>query len=544
MKRKKKNIFLIAIAVVFLLAGVTVVKQMGRKAMSDDQIPVNTEVVKKGNINTELKASGTLAAKNTYKITSMVEGEIVSADFSEGDQVEKGQVLYEINKSAMDSELSGSENSLNRASSSLEQAKKLYEDAIQKYSGNTYKAKNSGYIKELFIKAGSKVDNGTKIADLYNDQVVKLKVPFLSSDAAAFGAGNLAVITLSDTGEQIQGTVETISNQETTLTGGRLVRRVTILVQNPGGLTSGIKATASVGGVSGAEDGTFEPEINSALEADIPISVEVEALLVNEGDYVQKGTPLFRITEKSADDLKKSYTDPMNQAEENAEAAKNKLDSTRKSYDNYTIKAPISGTVVAKKYKAGDTISRNTNTEPDLAVIYDLSELTFKLPVDELDIHKVKTGQKVAVTADAYPGKTYPATVTNVSLESAVTNGVSTYPVIVTLDEKDDLIPGINVQGVISLGSANDVLLIPAAALMRGNLVYIKDDKVLKPQGEVPAGFRSVKVETGLISADAVEIISGLSEGDEVYVSQTETELPAGNLMEDMGGGPGGEAGE
>nr|WP_314462152.1 HlyD family efflux transporter periplasmic adaptor subunit [uncultured Clostridium sp.] len=543
MKKNKRNILLIAIAAAAILAGFMVIKQMGKKAMSDNQIPVNTAIVKKGNIVTELKASGTLAAKNTYKITSMVEGEILAASFSEGDQVEKGQILYEINKSAMDSELSGSENSLTRANSSLEQARKLYEDAVHKYSGNTYKAKSSGYIKELFIKAGSKVDNGTKIADLYNDQVVKLKVPFLSGDAAAFAAGAAAVITLSDTGEQIQGTVETVSSQETALTGGRLVRRVTISVQNPGGLTNGIKAAASIGGAAGAEDGTFEPETNSALESDVPVSVEVEALLVNEGDYVQKGTPLFRITEKSADDLKKNYTDPMNQAEENAESAKNKLDSTRKNYENYTIKAPISGTVVAKKYKAGDTISKNTNTEPDLAVIYDLSDLTFKLPVDELDIHKVKTGQKVAVTADACPGKTYPATVTNVSLESAVTNGVSTYPVIVTLDKKEDLIPGINVQGVISLGSAEDVLLIPVAALMRGNLVYIKDDKVLERQGDVPAGFRAVKVETGLISAEAVEIKNGLTEGEEVYVAQTETELPMGDLMEDMGG-ESGEAGE
>jgi len=544
MKKNKRNILIITIAAAAILAGFMAVKQMGKNTMSGDQIPVNTAVVKKGNIVTELKASGTLAAKNTYKITSMVEGEILAAGFSEGDQVEKGQILYEINKSAMDSELSGTENSLIRANSSLEQARKLYEDTVQKYSGNTYKAKSSGYIKELFIKTGSKVDNGTKIADLYNDQVVKLKVPFLSGDAAAFAAGAAAVITLSDTGEQIQGTVETVSNQETALTGGRLVRRVTISVQNPGGLTNGIKAAASVGGVSGAEDGTFEPETNSAMEADVPVSVEVEALLVNEGDYVQKGTPLFRITGKSADDLKKSYTDPMNQAEENAESAKNKLDSTKKNYENYTIKAPISGTVVAKKYKAGDTISKNTNTDPDLAVIYDLSELTFKLPVDELDIHKVKTGQKVAVTADAYPGKTYPATVTNVSLESTVTNGVSTYPVIVTLDNKEDLIPGINVQGVISIGSAEDVLLIPSAALMRGNLVYIKDDKVLESQGDVPAGFRAVKVETGLISADAVEIKNGLPEGAEVYAAQTETELPMGNLMEDMGGGPDGEAGE
>ena len=544
MNKNKRNILLIATVAAAISAVFIVIKQIGKTSMPDDSITLNTAVVSKGNIVTELKASGTLAAKNTYKITSMVEGEILTADFSEGDQVEKGQVLYEINKSGMDSELSGSENALSRANSSLEQAKKLYEDAVLKYSGNTYKAKKSGYIKELYIKAGSKVDSGTKIADLYDDHVVKLKVPFLSGDAAAFAAGAAAVITLSDTGEQIPGTVETVSSQETALTGGRLVRRVTVSVQNPGGLTSGIKATVSVGGISGAEDGTFEPEINSALEADLPVSVEVEALLVNEGDYVQKGTPLFRITEISADDLKKNYTDPMNQAEENAESAKNKLDITRKNYENYTIKAPISGTVVAKKYKTGDTISKNTNTDPDLAVIYDLSQLTFKLPVDELDIHKVKTGQKVAVTADAYPGKTYSATVTNVSLESTVTNGVSTYPVIVTLDNKEDLIPGINVQGVISTGSAEDVLLIPAAALMRGNFVYIKDDKALESQGDVPAGFRAVKVETGLISAEAVEIKSGLAEGDLVYAAQKETELPMGNLMDDMGGGPDGEAGE
>lgn len=536
-KKKRKEIVIILI-ITAALGGLFTWRQTEKKAMSESQNLVNTATVTKGNITSELKASGTLAAKNTYKIASMVEGEILSANFSEGDQVEKGQILYEIDKSGMESELSGAKNSLDRNAGTLEQAKKLFQDSTQKYGGNTYKAQSTGYIKELYIKAGSKVDSGTKIADLYSDRVMKLKIPFLSGDAGTFLKGMASVVTLPDTGEQIQGTVDIVSNQEVALTGGRLVRNVTILVQNPGGLTADTKASAAIGSVPGVEDGTFQPDINNAMEAALPVSVEVEAMLVNEGDYVQKGTPLFRLTEKSAEDLKKNYTDSMNQAEENAESAKNKLDTTTKNYENYTIKAPISGTVVSKKYKAGDTISKNTSTDSDLAVIYDLSELTFKLPVDELDIHKIKTGQEVTVSAEAFPGKAYKATVTNVSLESTAANGVSTYPVIITLKDKENLIPGMNVEGIITLAKSEDVLVIPAGALIRGDQVYVKDGKVKAGQGDVPAGFRSVKVETGLISANVVEIKSGLTEGDEVYVAQLDADSSMDSSMNGMGGDP------
>ncbi len=537
MIKKNKKVIMIILVIAVAIGGVSIWRHMTKKAMAETMDFVNTAIVARGDITSELKASGTLAAKNTYKITSMVEGEILSADFSEGDQVEKGQILYEIDKSGMDSELSGAENSLNRNSSSLEQAKKLFGDFSQKYSGNTYKAQSTGYIKELFIKTGSKVDSGTKIADLYSDRIMKLKIPFLSGDAGTLQKGMTAVISLADTGEQIQGTVDLISSQEVALTGGRLVRNVTISVLNPGGLTADTRATAAIENVSGAEDGTFQPDVNQAVEADLSVSVEVEAVLVNEGDYVQKGTPLFRMTDKSADDLKKNFTDLLNQAEENAESAKNKLDTTRKNYENYTITAPISGTVVSKKFKAGDTISKNTGTDSELAVIYDLSELTFKLPVDELDIHKVRTGQEVTVSAEAFPEKEYKATVTNVSLESTAENGVSTYPVTVTLENKENLIPGMNVEGIITLEKSENVLIIPAGALFRGDEVYVKDDHVKAGQGPVPAGFRSVKVETGIISAKSVEIKSGLSEGDEVYVAQQEADSSMDSSLYDMGGG-------
>lgn len=129
--------------------------------------------------------------------------------------------------------------------------------------------------------------------------------------------------------------------------------------------------------------------------------------------------------------------------------------------------------------------------------------------------------------------------VTNISLASAYSNGVTNYPVTVTLDETKDLLPGMNVDGNIILAQADDVLVIPVDALMRGNRVYVKDTSVTESNGSVPAGFRSVEVETGLMNDDYVEILSGLSEGDEVYVSQS-SQSSGINMMPGGMGGPGG----
>ena len=176
-----------------------------------------------------------------------------------------------------------------------------------------------------------------------------------------------------------------------------------------------------------------------------------------------------------------------------------------------------------------------------MAVIYDLSALTFEMSIDELDIQNVEVGQKVVVTADAFEGQTFNGTVTNVSLQSTAANGVTVYPVTVTMDEVGSLLPGMNVDGTIILDEAKDTLSIPIDSLMRGDRVYIKDDTVKEQEGPVPAGFRAVEVVTGLISDDYVEIISGLEEGQEVYVDASsqstgfEMMMPGG-----MGGGPGG----
>ena len=152
------------------------------------------------------------------------------------------------------------------------------------------------------------MSGNTKLADVYSDDIMEIRIPFLSGEAAVIGAGMPAAVTLTDTGEQVAGTVKAVANQETVLTGGRLVRVVTIQVPNPGGLTTSLKATAQIGEFIGSEDGVFEASVDTTMNADLSTSVEVESLLVNVGDYVTKGTPVFKMTDKSADKLVQSLS--------------------------------------------------------------------------------------------------------------------------------------------------------------------------------------------------------------------------------------------
>lgn len=520
-KKKRKKWKWIAALAVFIVCGAGAfffLKWKGQIKPASASA-VRTASVEKRSIQSALSSSGSIAPKDTYNITALVDGEVLSADFEEGDYVEEGQVLYVIDSASMDSKLKSSQNSLERAQTNYEEALREYNDAVSKYGSNTMTAKESGYITQLYVDAGDTVNTGTKIADVYDNRKMKLKLPFLSGEAAALAVGQPAEVTLVDSFEVLAGTVSAISSMEEVLTGNRLVRYVTILVDNPGGLSESLSATAVVGGIACSGEGTFAPYISTTLVADC--SGEIAKLSVAEGDLVEVGGALFVFDSDSVQKQLNSYHNSLQNAEENLENAQNNLDDYQDNLDNYTITAPISGQVITKSVKAGDTLKSSGQSATTMATIYDLSQVTFEMYVDELDVHSVEVGQTVEVTADAISGYTFSGKVTNVSLSSTSSQGVTNYPVTVTLDEVGDLLPGMNVNGKIILEEASDVLTVPVDALMRGNTVYVQDNSVKESSGRVPAGFKEVQVETGLINDDYVEIVSGLSEGDVVYINAT-----------------------
>lgn len=614
-KRKGKSgriVIVLIVVLAVLLGGFFLYKKKTTSQKRQGDQSVSTATVKRTDISSELTASSALSPKDTYEVTSLVEGEVIEANFEEGDVVEKGQILYRIDATSMDSDLSSAETSLQRAKESAQTAQSNYAEETARIAGNTYRSTASGYIKTLYIKEGDKVNNGTKIADLYDDSVMKITVPFLSGEAAEINVGDEAAVILEDTGEQISGTVTVVSSMEETLSGGRLVKNVTVEVSNPGGLTTDTAASVKVDGFVCSAEGTFAAKTETTLSVEISgnKSLEIENLLIHEGSYVEKNSELFQVTAKTAEEYLKEFKDAVESADDNLENAENKLSNTQDSVDDYTITAPISGTVITKNAKVGDKISKSSSGTTTMAVIYDLSTMTLEMSVDELDVSSIKVGQSVEITADAVEGETFTGTVTNVSLQSSYSNGVTNYPVTVTLDDTGSLLPGMNVDAKIILDSSENALVIPASALMRGNRVYVKkssdstenadtqrndssdnvgdadserknhgdgtlnadsvdrqpdagaeasgsskgsgtDNSSSKSTGSgksgssnVPDGFEAVQVTTGIINDDYVEILSGLSEGDEVYISSDSGSSTQTNQMQMGGmGGPGGDMG-
>ena len=221
------------------------------------------------------------------------------------------------------------------------------------------------------------------------------------------------------------------------------------------------------------------------------------------------------------------------------------MEDTEDQLNNYTITSPISGTVISKEVKAGDTVS-NTAGSTSLCTIYDLSYLQMTVNVDELEILSIKEGQTVTITADAISDRTFTGVVTSVSKAGTTAGGTTTYPVTIRIDDTGDLLPGMNATAEITTASAENALSIPNAAVVRGNYVLVTKDSPsaanADPSMTAPEGYVYVKVTTGTSDDDYIAVTSGLQEGDTVaYTASSTASVSADGQMEEMMvvGGPG-----
>lgn len=559
--RWNKIIKWVAIILILVIIANIVSFQMKAKsiAKTNAETATNTAKVETRDIEVKLESSGTVEPLHTYNVTTLVQGEVVQAAFEEGDQVEKDDILYKISTDDLDSKLDSAKTTLSRAKNDYKKAVEKYNKSVKKYNdkledynyaASDYGASNikstaTGIIKSLKVEEGDKVQSGTVIAEIYNNNYMLLAVPFNATSVDSSFIGKTATVEISGSGETLKGIVTKVSNINESLTGNRVVNTVTIKIKNPGGLTTSDKASASMGSLFSSDEGTFTVLEDTIITADK--AGKIASLPVEEGDEVSEGDVLiifgsaakedalasYHTALENADDSRDSAKDSVEKAKETIEDAETSLQDAIDNEEDYSITAPISGQVIKKNTLVGDKISSNTLTT--LCVIYDLSALTFEMSIDELDIKEVSVGQEVEITADALEDKTFTGKITNVSLESTTNNGVTNYPVTVQIDDASDLLPGMNVTGKIITDKVTGVLAVPSDALQRGDTVYVKDASVTKASGDVPAGFKSVEVETGLTDGDYIEIKSGITEGEEVYVTRN-TKTTTTVMMPGQGG--------
>ena len=624
MKSHKIITALICIVLISMIA-VTAASIGKRSRNNSSSLILRAEI---RDIEETISGSTVVRPNDEYSITPMITGEILDAPFEEGDHVNKGDLLYKVDASAVEKNIQSAdiaiakakkayENALNEnnktvrdydtsastvksAELAVEKAQQSYNDALKERDDLGLKSNHSGFVTKLYVSSGDTVAAGSKIADVIDNNTMIIKVPFNTQDADSIHTGEAAILTITSSGSMINGVVTEVSAFTESGSGYTSYRKVTIEISNPGAVSAGDTATAMVGDIACNDVGTFENSTEDSITASS--SGKVKTLYISEGSRVSSGDVIIMLDSDSTESKINSAKISLEDAKQALERAKiqqatgnastdiksdnlnSSVETARMTYEDaviakekllenledYTITAPISGTVVTKNMKQGDKIGSGSSSSSlsaassgtsssltsasssgsALAVIYDMSRLKCTLDVDELDVKKISVGQKVTITADV-SDKEYIGTVETIGVEGTVgSNGVTTYPVKIEIIDFDDaLLPGMNIDANIVVSSVHDALAVPTGCVNRGNTVYVKGDKT-DSEDNAPEGYRTVTIVTGVSDGDYIEVYGDIKEGDELYSQAAQAVNPMEQMqqmhdesMRSMSGGGGGAPG-
>ena len=238
-------------------------------------------------------------------------------------------------------------------------------------------------------------------------------------------------------------------------------------------------------------------------------------------------------------------------AQMNYDTAVSALSQTESDASETNILAPMDGTVVGEPKTVG-TMAVATSDNPTVIMrIADLSTKKIMAKVDETDIGSVKVGQTATFTVDSFNGKTFTARVSKISQtdtsnswnintssssssSSSSSASVIYYYVTLDVDDPDNmLLPAMTARVEINTAEKNDALVVPLSTLKtdaKGSYVIVKNEDGTQENRYVQAG---------IYSDDYVEIVDGLSEGEEVVSTYT-AKKSSSSSKSSSHGGPGG----
>ncbi len=178
------------------------------------------------------------------------------------------------------------------------------------------------------------------------------------------------------------------------------------------------------------------------------------------------------------------------------------------------IHAPLSGVVGSVSTREGETVAAGLSA-PTFVTIVDLKRLQLDAYVDEVDIGKVEVGQKAFFSVDAFPNKEFHGRVTAIYPQAVIQNDVVTYDCIISIDTHYDglLRPQMTATVSIMVANRENVLVLPVGAVKH----RAGQNMVLRRNGD---RIEEVSVTTGWQDDTRIEILSGLSEGEIVLLSQ------------------------
>ncbi|WP_228064497.1 efflux RND transporter periplasmic adaptor subunit [Novilysobacter avium] len=328
--------------------------------------------------------------------------------------------------------------------------------------------------------------------------------------------GTLGAISTVDVGSQISGLVtEVLADFNDTVSKGQVIARI--------------------------DPSTFDAQIaqgNAAVQAAQASLATARAAAANaEADFRRKTELGERQLVASSDiDLARTARDQARAQVQSAQAQiTQQRASTRTSQLNLErteIRSPVDGVVLTRTVEPGQTVAASLQAPVLFQIAEDLSKMEIVLAIDEADIGQVKTGQGVSFGVDAFPDRQFRGSVQQVRLSATNTNNVITYPVVVAVDNPDQiLLPGMTANAEIEVSRRDDVLRVPNAALRykpaEGDAAAAPTATRTSPTEELPRMAAALELDANQQAAFD-EALAGMRERAAARATAAPSRPPAG----------------
>ena len=528
-KRKVRQAVIAGAVVVALAAGGFLLYRFLTKQDSASS-EIQTQAVQYGTIQSKVTGSGNAKAKESAAITLTAGGTVQEVFVSPGDTVTAGQPLYTIfSQEAQDQ--------VTQAQTQVDNLNKEMSALLEDANNLTVRAPFAGkLINVKEFQPDQEVAKETAVATLVNDKKLKLSLYFSYAYENQIRTGQSVQVSIPTVMGTYTGTVEKINKVRFISPEGAVHFEAVIAFQNPGTLTAGMDASATLTASDGSAIYPYENGKTEYYETR-EIVTKAAGPVVSQGnlmDYadVSAGEALLTLGSSTINE------DIMAKQKEIDEAQK-KLADAQKGLADFNAVSPIDGSVTSctltpgTEVKSGDTVVTISNT----------TNMVVDITVDDRNIAFVQPG--LTVELSDWNGNTFIGTVTAINMGAAESqNGMTNYPVTLTVDNQDgSLLAGMYLDYSFVASQSDDCMMVPMQSVKNipgedgstDSVVFIRADKrpenavdleIPEPEpGQPPMypspedGFYPVKVETGLNDDYNVEIKSGLNGDEEVFVN-------------------------
>lgn len=528
-KRQVRQAVIAGAVVVALAAGGFLLYRFLTKQDSASS-EIQTQAVQYGTIQSKVTGSGNAKAKESAAITLTAGGTVQEVFVSPGDTVTAGQPLYTIfSQEAQDQ--------VTQAQTQVDNLNKEMSALLEDANNLTVRAPFAGkLINVKEFQPDQEVAKETAVATLVNDKKLKLSLYFSYAYENQIRTGQSVQVSIPTVMGTYTGTVEKINKVRFISPEGAVHFEAVIAFQNPGTLTAGMDASATLTASDGSAIYPYENGKTEYYETR-EIVTKAAGPVVSQGnlmDYadVSAGEALLTLGSSTIDETIMSKQKEIDEAQK-------KLADAQKGLADFNAVSPIDGSVTSctltpgTEVKSGDTVVTISNT----------TNMVVDITVDDRNIAFVQPG--LTVELSDWNGNTFIGTVTAINMGAAESqNGMTNYPVTLTVDNQDgSLLAGMYLDYSFVASQSDDCMMVPMQSVKNipgedgstDSVVFIRADKrpenavdleIPEPEpGQPPMypspedGFYPVKVETGLNDDYNVEIKSGLNGDEEVFVN-------------------------